>query len=767
MFSRDDWTLFRSANTLTQKAGVPAYLLGPLVIKELADNALDAGGRVEVNIEPDGTVVVDDNGPGIPHDLIPLLFSIRRPLTTSKIVRLPTRGALGNGLRVVMGAVYASGGTLEIETGGQDEEPMAFVLKPRDDGHTDVIDAGASGKYGTRIRIRLGKDFNLGDDMDQLSKWSTTFAKFGTHYNGKTSPWWYDLESFFEMCAASGQSPTATVLALFRDISYSDAQAIVLALSLPEITENLTKTQCLTTLQTLRGVSKAPKPTVLGSIGELQRYYRAIQTGTITHGAGEILSELPFVIEAFVRPIEGDSDIITVMVNRTMVTGSMSVTRTKPSEIGIYGCGLRHSGFKVPKSKVQVILNITTPYMPITTDGKEPDLKRYLGPIGEAIKKASSKCKRETKPMLNGRTVNQKAIIESVLDEAIAKASGDGKYRYSLRQLYYAVRPHILSMATEDKRELDYNYFASVITEIEAAKGFDLPGIYRDPRGILYHPHTGEEIPLGTISIEQYKRPNWTFNKILYIEKEGFISLLRSIGWPERNDCALMSSKGFASRAARDVLDLLGDGDEELFFYGVHDADGAGTMIFQALTEATLARPGRKITVKNLGLDPGEALEMGLQVETFTKKRDGRLPVANYLKDDYENDWEEWLQDKRVELNAMTSPEFIEWLDGKFLEEVGKIVPPKPVVKDTYAAQIADSIGKHLTAKILKDAGFDDRKKAILDTVPIDPDKLTEVVVDGITEVPEARWDTPLGTHAEKIGKAAVADEVVESEEEV
>ena len=47
-FEREDWTLFRSLSTLSQKAGVPVHLLPKLVLKELADNALDAGGTVRV-----------------------------------------------------------------------------------------------------------------------------------------------------------------------------------------------------------------------------------------------------------------------------------------------------------------------------------------------------------------------------------------------------------------------------------------------------------------------------------------------------------------------------------------------------------------------------------------------------------------------------------------------------------------------------------------------------------------------------------------------
>ncbi len=45
-FERADWTLFRSISTLPQKAGVPALLLRRLVLKELTDNSLDAGGEV-------------------------------------------------------------------------------------------------------------------------------------------------------------------------------------------------------------------------------------------------------------------------------------------------------------------------------------------------------------------------------------------------------------------------------------------------------------------------------------------------------------------------------------------------------------------------------------------------------------------------------------------------------------------------------------------------------------------------------------------------
>lgn len=100
-----DWTKFRNLETLPQKAGVSRDKLSLLVAKELADNALDHCGHCEVGyLEPNG-FYVKDNGDGIDRALLPELFSINRPFMSSKILRMPTRGALGNGLRVVAGEI--------------------------------------------------------------------------------------------------------------------------------------------------------------------------------------------------------------------------------------------------------------------------------------------------------------------------------------------------------------------------------------------------------------------------------------------------------------------------------------------------------------------------------------------------------------------------------------------------------------------------------------------------------------------------------------
>ena len=96
MYVREDWTLFRTLSTLCQKAGVSPDHLRRVVVKELTDNALDASDSARIGQTEDGGYFVQDEGPGIPGspDEIAALFSLNRRLTSSKLERLPSRGAL-------------------------------------------------------------------------------------------------------------------------------------------------------------------------------------------------------------------------------------------------------------------------------------------------------------------------------------------------------------------------------------------------------------------------------------------------------------------------------------------------------------------------------------------------------------------------------------------------------------------------------------------------------------------------------------------------
>jgi hypothetical protein len=254
-----------------------------------------------------------------------------------------------------------------------------------------------------------------------------------------------------------------------------------------------------------------------------------------------------------------------------------------------------------------------------TSDGKAPDLTPFLSQIIDATTKAVRKVHRPQ----SGSGQSQKDIVLDNLEAVIADVSGEGRYRFTPRQLLYGLRPIVRDEIGE---ELKLSNFTGIIDDYENEHG-EIPGMYREPRGSIYHPHLDETITLGTLMVEEYKRPLWTFNKLCYIEKEGFSEALKDERWGERHDCALISSKGFSTRAARDLVDKLAEHDEPVTVFCVHDADASGTMIYQTFQEATKARGARKIEIINLGLEPWEALATELEVETVEQGK-RRKPVS-------------------------------------------------------------------------------------------------------------------------------------------
>jgi hypothetical protein len=324
------------------------------------------------------------------------------------------------------------------------------------------------------------------------------------------------------------------------------------------------------------------------------------------------------------------------------------------------------------------------------------------------------------------------------LDAVIAAVSGKEGYRFNGRQLFYALRPIVMS---ETGEELKTGNFTSIITDYENENDY-IKGMYREPRGSITHPHRNETITLGSLMVEDYERPPWTFNKIIYIEKEGANEALKAVRWSERHDCSVMSSKGFSSRAARDLIDKLVADDEPVEVFCAHDADAYGTMIYQTLQEATKARGARKVKIINFGLEPWEALEMDLEVETV---EDGkrRKAVADYvLERDDGGHWENWLQNHRVELNAMTTPQFIAWLDGKMAEHgSGKLIPPRGMLEAELAERLEVRVRADLTARILREAGFERR---VADTMAVTKMPKASALEKGIRQLfkrePDREW---------------------------
>ena len=193
------------------------------------------------------------------------------------------------------------------------------------------------------------------------------------------------------------------------------------------------------------------------------------------------------------------------------------------------------------------------------------------------------------------------------------------------------------------------------------------------------------------------------------------------------------------------MLDLLGYADKDLQVFCIHDAAAFGTRIDQALQEETDARPGRKVEVINLGLDPWEAVEMGLEVEKVNRKGKREATVGDYVDDPY---WHDWLQENRIELNAMSTPQFLEWLDRKFEPYAGKVVPPPEVLEAHLAAVVREFLRERITAEVLARADIAGKVERAYRMHEPDILRLNPILGDAIVQHlgihPADLWDEPM-----------------------
>jgi hypothetical protein len=458
---RPDWTLFRTIEGLQQKAGVPARLLRRLVVKELADNALDEGAHVSVS-EVGGTYVIEDDGRGIEGgpEAIARLFSIGRPLLSTKLLRLPTRGALGNGLRVVAGAVLASHGSLVVVTKSQ-----RIALEPLTDGSTRVaaVEAADMPRGGTRVEVSLGAAIPA--DRHALAwAWHAIALARGQSYAGKSSPFWYDAPHFRELLLAAGSTPFADLVARLDVPSKSDHDPIWPPGVKPLSPCEKVATRAEAVLIALRNHAKPVPPSRLGWVGgdTFDGFCYARSADIVAFGEYP-RAMIPFVVEAWARKSDGDTTL-TILINRTPATADAHAARDK-RDIDAFGCGLAHTlATARPTDNFDIWLNVVAPYVPITSDGKEPNLRVFLDPIQSAVQRAVTKARprvdevsallpKRRRGRQSAEEVEQHRLDRQRFCRLIAEISEGMDFKVGSRGWCYILEQHGLTKGDFDRAE--------------------------------------------------------------------------------------------------------------------------------------------------------------------------------------------------------------------------------------------------------------------------------------------------------------------------
>ena len=359
--------------------------------------------------------------------------------------------------------------------------------------------------------------------------------------------------------------------------------------------------------------------------------------------------------------------------------------------------------------------------------------------------------------------VSIKEAAWEIMEQAYLKASANGTLPAHARQIMYAARGHI--QRTADKaigKGFDQYFTQTLLPGYIEEMGVDWNVVF-DARGHFREPHTGQEVPLGTLQVRNYlgdvrrhfvgdlnfdigeggfptTGPKNRYGAIMFIEKEGFMPLFEEVKLAERYDIAIMSTKGMSVTASRELVDTI-CADHDIPLLVIHDFDKSGFSI-----AGTLRRNTRRYTFSN----DIEVIDVGLRIEDI----DGLETEDVYLKSTWaakENLREngateeeiEFLLHHRVELNAFASDELVAWIEKKLKEHgVNKVVPDEDTLIDAFRRARRQAVVQARIDEVLEELGDDDPEDE-------DPIGLRAKVEQCLQEDPARSWDAVVKEIAE------------------
>jgi hypothetical protein len=312
--------------------------------------------------------------------------------------------------------------------------------------------------------------------------------------------------------------------------------------------------------------------------------------------------------------------------------------------------------------------------------------------------------RREIERAARGQQVTIKDACHSVLEAAYRAVSDNGSLPANARQIMYDARRRVLAMGLTWYKN-DATFTQRILPDFIAERGLDWNVVY-DARGNLRGPYGSLPVRLGTLEVRDHMAgwkvdrgglepiaetrvqfdatdPALHYSAVLFLEKEGFDPLIDAAGIRDRYGIATMSTKGLPVTAARELVDrFTAKGIPVLV---LRDFDVAGFNIAKTLTTSNRRHTfdGTPL-VHDLGLRLDDALAMGLDDEPVVIKQD-KSPADNLTDAGATDDEIEFLIGKRtgrgwdgrrIELNAMTSRQFLHFLERKLQKHgVSPVVP--------------------------------------------------------------------------------------------
>jgi len=677
--------------------------------------------------------------------------------------------------------------TLTMPTGTQDCDPVYW--------------GRAFAAFNPHISVKICQDDHAGlacsttqVDCGDFYQATVAFPEPWRKYlpSDPTSAWWYSTEDLTRLVfahIAARQQPGEKDLLLrdfvkqFRNLS-ANAKAQAVCAALPGIThlrDFAGQEAAVGTLHAaMLATGKAPSPEVLGAVGEAHfahwftRWYgvkrfwyeskkslhkgipyvvevavaETIEGGDLWTGLNFSPTFDPPFAEAYLRSPHMAASGLTNFLQR--VHAAPGDQAHAPTAVAVHVVCPTLEFYDRGKTRVQApvwLANALGSALGKTTKTLYEDEEKRRKNAAKAAREADA---RERAATRQHPEMTRKEAVFTVLQEAWRHATGDGQYRVSSRFLFYPVRKLIQELTV---KALEYDYFSQDLIVEYQRQGGQLPGLYYDPRGVLYEPHTGTAIPLGTQEVEAYHFPSWLYDKILYVEKKGVWPILQTARLAERYDMAVVAGEGYATEAIR-VLFQAASTHRQYQLFVLHDADPDGYNIARTLREETARMPGYAVDIIDLGLRWDDAMALGLDTEEFPRKRalpEGLLLTATE-RAAFEGHpqrglpWDRhrsWIC-QRAELNAFTAPELVAYIERRLQETGvrGKIIPPATVLTATARAgwreQVAAQVQRAIETLLPIDAITDRLQDDFTEDAPLD--EARGWIEEAFTTQPEQWW---------------------------
>ena len=785
-FSESMHNDFFTVNGLQSSTGQTSRDFGNVVLKELIDNALDAcesaGIEPRINVAANYTdngqmvLTVSDNGAGLDGAIVEKILDFDTRTSDKAAYKSPTRGAQGNALKTIFGIPTALGGGLvTIESKGLRHEISFNVSQSGLNVETLHNVTPISESIGTTVKVLMPQLH-----LTEAQRWVKAFALFNSHCwvnfeskigtlntNDNASVFYpkltdcrkitpdkptnansYSPADFFKLTAMQGEQTKTTAYEFVRTFdglsSKLKAKQIIdpLELSGKKVADIFNDRAKVTALHSaMKLASKPIQHKHLGAIGETNLLARLNDVTNHKYKKIEgVIDGVPYIFEVLIADCS-DSEGEFLGVNHSPTYNDFLsdcyFRVDKVSGIGIRG--LMDS--VIDRTKYTFICHLIGIGLNFKDKGKtsldlphdvQNEIAAAIVQVGKSIKRGAGVVRMDGE-----KEPTFKAACFEVLNNAIALATNNDKTPMSVRGVYYKVRELIQSFKS---KPLEYDTFTDILTQFWAVNGRNKK-VYSDARGLMYEPHSGVFLPLGSMEVDGYEFPPFQFDKILFIEKKGLWHTIKSGNLHQKYDMAVIASEGFATVAIRDLLERA-QTSEKMTIFALHDADPAGYEIARTLQEATRTMPNHNITVIDLGLFVQDALDIGIEPETFERgnKLSQKLNLNAIERELFEgvpakNDkGKPCFKCKRIELNALSAGQLVDYIDSGITRAIAengltnKVIPPETVLSETAAKYRNEKLKQLALNALIEKYAINEKVNQFVESMAFDDVEFTDDV---------------------------------------